>query len=445
MNIIHKQSITNGKNTIEPFELDCDFKHKDSPCCILRNMKQTHGKPDALEPQFLQKPYLVIDPMNGPYHYREHTPTLDSRQKWLLEMERSCNLNTITRSENPLLQYDVMSHFRAMKKWKEEMIQELNRVKSEYETARTAFDALHNEYINLVEEFKANLAEKHRLEQKIQNRKQIIQKIEEIDIQIEYRRQLESLEDEVNQLMTKEGDFKDTIQRIVQQTINYILGLSNLYFEVAKLYESYTKSAPFIDGNTYSETPNEQTELVNIRTNSINKYNDVKTLITTSETEIKQIINTLTNYMFCNQLISTTNNNLQTNRDIKMEFDMPNGTRKNITFNKDAYRFNHVPFNGTYYDDLDIGQLFQNDTNFIPSGTASETDHRLPSNDVESHLEYVLRKAIASDITKDSVANTIAHKFLNETFKNINTDSPDNTNTTTNTLWQEKCGYRRTQ
>ena len=439
MNIIHKQSITNSKDTIEPFELDCDFKHKDSPCCILRNMKKTHGKPDALEPSYLKNPYLVIDPMNGPYHYREHKPTLDSRQKWLLEMERSCNLNTITRSENPLLQYDVTSHYRAMRKWKEDMDRQLNKVKAEYDTATSDFNALHSEYINLFEEFKANVAEKHRLEAEIQDRKKIIQTIEEIDRQIEYRMQLQSLESEVNNLMTKEAKFKDRVQNIAQKTIDYIRDLPILYFEVAKLYESYTKSAPFTNEITYPETPEDQEALIVIRSDSVKKYNDVKALIATSETEIKNIIDTLTNYMFCNKLISKTNNNLQTNRDIKMELTMPNGNKKNISFNKDAYRFNHMSFDSPYHEDLGIEQLFQNDTSL---GTASETVHRLPSNDVNSHLERVLRTASAlKDITEESVANAIAHKFLNETFKNINTDSTDNTNT----LWQEKCGYKRTQ
>ena len=441
MNIIHKQFITNRKATIEPFELDCDFKHKDSPCCILRNMKKTHNKPDELEPQFLQKPYLVIDPINGPYHYREHKPTLDSSQKWLLEMERSCNLNTITRSENPLLQYDVMSHYRAMKKWKEEIVRQLNKVKAEYDTASLQFNKLHSNYIGLIQEYKDNLVEKEELEREIKNRKRIIQTIEEIDMQIEYRTQLRSLENEVNSLMTKETEFKDRVQHIAQKTIDYIRDLPILYFEVAKLYEYYTKSAPFIDDNRYPETPNEQAQLINIRVDSKTKYDNVKALIATSEIEIKKIIDTLTNYMFCNKLISKTNNNLQTNRDIKMELTMPNGNKKNISFNKDAYRFNHVPFDSSYHEDLGIVQLFQNnDTGIISFNSVSETVHRLP-NDINSHLERVLREAIELNVPKESVATAIAHKFLNETFKNIDAESTDNTNT----LWEQKCGYKRTQ
>lgn len=444
MNIIHKQSISNCKDTIEPFELDCDFKHKDSPCCIYRRMKKTNGKPERLESDFMRLPYLVIDPMNGPYHYREHKPTLDSNQKWLLEMERSCNLNTITRSENPLLQYDVTSHYHTMKKWKEDMIRQLNVVKNEYQTASSRFDKLHSNYIDLVQEYKNNLKEIERLQMHIQNRKHIIQTIEEIDMQIEYRIQLQSLENEVNNLMTKEAEFKNRVQGIVQNTIDYIRDLPNLYFEVAKLYEYYTKSAPFVNDENYPETPEERVNLVKIRTDSKTKYDNVKTLIATSETGIKKIINTLTNYMFCNKLISTTNNNLQTNRDIKMEFAMPNGNKKSITFNKDAYRFNHVSFDSTYHEDLGIVQLFQNnDTGIISSGTISETItvHRLPSNDVSSYLEYILRQAIALNIPKESVATAISHKFLNETFKNIDTESIDNTNT----LWEQKCGYKRTQ
>lgn len=437
MNIIHKQSITNHKYTIEPFELDCDFKHKDSPCCILRNMKKRNGKFDELKSRFLQNPYLVIDPVNGPYHYREHIPILDSSQEWLLEMERSCNLNTITKTENPLLQYDVMSHYDAMKKWKETMVQQRKKVEKEYRTASSQFKSLHRRYNDLVQEYKTNLANKKRLDSDIPTRKQIIQTIEDIDRQLEYRSQLRDLENEIDRLMTKEASFKDRVQNIVQQTIDYIRDLPTLYFEGAKLYESFIKSAPFIDEETYPSTLEDRSTLVTIRTESKTKYDDVKSFIAASETQIKNIIDTLTNYMFCNKLLSKANNNLQTNNDINMTFTMPNETTKNIVFNNHAYIFNHVKFESAYYKQLRIDRLFKDDgTGFVSMGTTRETIHRLP-NDIDSNLEHVLREAIGLEVPTESVATAIAHKFLNEAFKGIETDAIDDTKAT----WEQKCGY----
>lgn len=410
-----EQFETNGAQ----FKLDCESEHKNTPCCVLRDMKKKLGIDYSFK-DIIKNEYIAyhIDPDTKEVSYTKlDEDIIQDDKKVLFELEKVCNNNTLIDDvANPMAQYDIDTHSRVVNAW----VNDIEKLRTYLETILNRnnddFRKTAAQYDNLVEEVKSTIEDTDTTKASIETSSGIIQNLQQIDSSLAFQDKLEILSANVDQLMTKEHNLKNNYETVLINISNVIGHIPRLYKEIINLYNIYRLSGEYLKSKYHGSDVSKKQKLIESRNKAHLMIQNTQKYIKDTEVILYEIMEKMNGFIFCNRL-NTDDGVPPTNRKISIEVSMPSGShnKATINFNTTTLQFEYDMHHSSRHDKYkkmftsDVKNLNVDVYGFAP----------------ESHLEAVISSELYASKSADVIADNIFKEFVYKTFKSTDISSTD--------------------
>jgi hypothetical protein len=280
------------KKHFEQFRLlNCDLSKADTSlsdqdflCCQAKNFLEEHNEEDG------------------------HPSYSDYKNVW-----DQCNkISTIDLSHDKYMMSDRNAYYDSLEVIYDNLVKEYNDTLSSYSNAQVTFSNLENSYNTEFDAYNVKLAEFNEKSDEYADLISINSNLNKMSEMHEYKLALQSLDDVINKqvqtemgvsmdmgLKDKEGYIQSQIERSLQNALDYIPKLTDLYIHNVHLFESIQKTRGLAFNETH-ETDMRNQLIANIESSEALYRNSI-TLLNKSETtlySISQSIKELSNYLY---------------------------------------------------------------------------------------------------------------------------------------------------
>lgn len=311
------------KKHFEQFRLlNCDLSKADTSlsdqdflCCQAKNFLEEHNEEDG-HPSYL--------------HYKN---------VW-----DQCNkISTIDVSHDKYMMSDRNAYYDSLEVIYDNLEKEYNSTLNSYSNAQVTFSNLETTYNTEFNAYNTKLSEFNARSNEYADLNKINSNLNEMSEMHEYKLALQSLDDVINKqvvtemgisidmgLKDKESHIQSQIERSLQNALDYIPKLTDLYIRNVNLFESIQKSKELAYNETHETFMRNQLK-TNIESSEILYANSI-TLLNKSETalySISQSVKELSNYLYqtrdVDQTLETTSHRnitifYNTNEEILLTF-----------------------------------------------------------------------------------------------------------------------------
>lgn len=172
----------------------------------------------------------------------------------LESLNEQCKQNSKMSFENPLTSYDIDTLHESLNFIRINAEDAMTRASNVYVETLDEMLSLSNDLEDLKGRYENNLLTKQSLYETHSNYTEIYNTLQRIDELDDYRVSLSNLDDEiVNELtglLKKERDMKQSIEIVLQNSIEFVHKLPKIYLNAVHLYHVYQKTYPFITYET---------------------------------------------------------------------------------------------------------------------------------------------------------------------------------------------------